>query len=768
MKTLRYFKLFVHLKEMRLDLGIKNLMPEWRGLFQLKAIPQDLLAGIVVSLAAIPLSLAIAVGAKVDPTLGLISAVCAGVLCALFGGSRLAISGPANSMLVLIALIVERTGVEGLLFVTLLCGVVQLLAGMFGFGKFVRFIPLPLVAGFTAGMGVIILVNQLPRALGLPVPESGDIYSVLSHLSSLLHESQPRVVLLAFLAIGITQIVPRLHPKLPGSFFAILIPAILVQFSDWEVPLLGELNFASLSLTLPKFPLLAPGWELFELSLLLVALASLESRLTVSAIDKLIPGEKNDPDQDLIGQGLANTAAAFLGGIPVTGVIARTALNIRAGAKTRRASIFHAGFILLMILLLGRFLAFIPLAALSGVLLSIALNMVRPREVVKIWRTSPVESIIYWITFLTVVLVDLMAGVQMGIFAAILIALWNLGQAKLFFHTQESQETLRVSLSGNITFLSSRNLELLSKRIQRASGLKAVVIDLSEVKLLDATGASLFLEFVKACQGRGVEVILKSLNRQGKEVLGVADNEGISKALHVSSEHEIATKLRMGEKYDPKEKLLFGIERYRNERKKAYEELFDQLGKQQNPHTLFITCSDSRINPSLITSSEPGELFVVRNVGNIIPPPGADELPAEGAAIEFSLGALGVEEIIICGHTQCGAIKGAFHGLDANQFPSVAKWVEPISRERKAYPEITTPEDFVRIHVLEQAKNILAYPIVRKKMAEGKVALHCWVYDVGEGEFLEWTGEGHEFVKVGPHSLHGKIQALLSATQSDY
>jgi len=721
----------------------------------------------MVAGAAVPLSLAIAMGSQVEPGRGLISAVVAGTICALFGGTRLSVSGPANSMLVMMAVIVEKAGTNGLLFVGFMCGLIQLFSGFLGFEKLVRYIPLPLVAGFTAGIGVIIFVSQLPRALGLPVPPGVDVLNVVTHLGEFLHDSKPIVVLLSLITILIYQLLRRFYPKLPASLFAVVVPSLLVNFAGWEVPRLGPLLEGPVSFGLPNVPSL-PVAELFEMSLLLFALASLETRLCSSAMDRLIPGEKHDGDQEMIGQGLGNCFAALFGGMPASGVIARSTLNIKAGAQTRRAALLHALFVGLSFLFLGHLLPQIPIAALSGVLLSIALTMILPKEIIKMWRSSPLESLIYWITFFTIVAVDLMAGVQLGIFAALLIALWNLGQARLIFHKSDSEEVLRVAFSGNLTFMSSRNMELLSKRVERLERVKSVIADMAEVRMLDSTGAAMLIEFVKEMKEKGVKVIIKSLNRESREMLAAVDSDGVTKEYHATSESEVAFRLKDKKVYTPRDRLLSGVERYREERKKVYEELFDQLGQQQKPHTLFVTCSDSRINPSLITSSEPGELFIVRNVGNMIPPLGADDTPAEGAAVEFSLGALGVEEIIICGHTRCGAIKGVFQGLDAQAFPSVCKWVEPIATERAKYPQITDPEDFVKVHVLEQARNILSYPIVRKKISEGQVRIHCWIYDVVAGEFLEWTGSGTDFELVGPNSLHGNIQALLSPTQSNY
>lgn len=765
--ALSYLKTRASSGELKWDLGAKQLLPTWKAFFATRFLKEDVKAGILVGATAIPLSLAIGLGSKVEPGLGLVSAIVAGVVCAFFGGSRLIIRGPANSMLVIMAVIIERTGLSGLAFVGLICGVTQILFGMFGLGRFVRYVPLPLIAGFTAGIGVIIFVGQLPRALGLPVPADGDVLSVITHLRGLLHESQPQVLLLALITTVSALSLRKFYPKLPASFLSLLLTTLLTIGADWDVPTLGMILENGVVFQLPGFPA-SKFIEIFEMSFLLFMLMFFETRLSSLAVDRLVPGEKYDADQEMVGQGLGNCLLACLGALPVTGVIARSTLNIRAEAQSRRSSVVHSFFIVGVLLFARPLLARIPIAALSGVLLSISIGMISPREIIKIWKTSPVETLIYWITLVTIVLVDLMAGVQLGIFAALLIAIWNLGQAKVFFHKTEGTEALRVSLTGNVTFMASRNFELLSKRVSRAQGLKALIIDMADVRLIDSTGASMLLEFMKEMREKDVKVVLKSLNREAREVVGSVDSEKLAGDTHVTSESEIAEVLREKKSYSPRARLLFGVERYRGERKKAYEELFDQLGGQQKPHTLFITCSDSRINPTLITSSEPGELFIVRNVGNIVPTLEDDDTPAEGAALEFSLGALGVEEIVICGHTRCGAIKGVFQGIDPNLFPSVAKWVAPIAVEREKYPEIQDPEDFVKVHVIEQARNALSYPIVRKKINEGQVRIHCWIYDVVKGDFFEWTGKGVEFVPVGPQSLHGNIQTLLSPSQSDY
>ncbi len=758
----RHLKNRMRAGDFKWDLGLRQLVPEWKSLFSAKGLRDDFWAGLAVSGAAVPLSLAIALASKVEPGLGLISAILGGLLCALFGGTKLSVSGPANSMPLLIAVTIEKFGFQGLLVVGLGCGLLQILSGILGLGRVIRYIPLPLVAGFTAGIGAIIFIGQLPGALGLSVPPAGDLLSVLTHLGSLLHESQPLVLVLALITIAISQTLPRFFPKIPASLIAVLIPSFLAWFADWNVPMLGHIPEGLGVPRIPDFPD-SKILELVETSFLIFAVVSLESLMSSTLTDKLVPSTKHDSDQELIGQGIGNITAALFGGIPVAGVVTRSSLNVRAGAKTRRSAIFHSFFVLAAIYFVAPIIDRIPLAVLSGVLLSIAINMMSPKQLSQIWRTSPVETIVYWLTFGTIVMVDLMAGVQLGIFAALLVALWNLGQAKVFLQPMAGPDSFRASLTGNITFMASRNFELLKKRIARKEQLKVLVIDMSEVRLIDSTGASLLVEFISKLKEQGTRVVIKSLTRDCRDVVRTVDSAKVCEGIYATSESEIEEILTGAKAYDPRGRILFGVERYRAERKQAYEELFDRLGQEQKPHTLFITCSDSRINPNLITTSEPGELFIVRNVGNMVPPVGVDQMPAEGAAVEFALGALGVREIIVCGHTKCGALKGAFQGIDAKKFPSVAKWVEPVQAERKKYPEISDPEVFTRAHVIEQARNLLTYPVVREMIKDERLKIHCWIYDVPTGEFFEWTGKGIDFIPVGPQSLHGNIQEILDS-----
>jgi carbonic anhydrase len=408
----------------KFDLGISRLKSQWKEIFSTRFLREDFFAGATVACIAIPLSLAIGLASDVEPGQALVTAIVAGIVCAFFGGTPLSVSGPAAAMAVIVASNVEKFGMGGLLIIGLLCGVFQLLSGIFGLGRFARFVPIPVISGFTAGIGAIILIGQLPRVLGLAPPDQAHVFYVISHIATYLHETQWAAVLIAGLTLTINMGLPKIFPKLPAPLCAVGISTLVTHLFSFQIGLIGTIPR---SLPVPKFPALpTEGWGALVASAFIVFLiASLETLLSCSAIDKLRGGEKHDPDQELVGQGLGNLASSLFGGIPVTAVIARSALNLRSGARTRRSSLIHSIFLILSVLIFAPALQMIPVAALAGVLISIALVMLHPGELRQLWKASRSESMIYLVTFFTIVFVDLLAGVQAGVVAMLGLILYT-------------------------------------------------------------------------------------------------------------------------------------------------------------------------------------------------------------------------------------------------------------------------------------------------------------------------------------------------------
>ncbi|HEX6241618.1 MAG TPA: solute carrier family 23 protein, partial [Polyangiales bacterium] len=394
-------------------MGVRHLRREWASLLRggpdLRA---DVTSAISVALLAIPLSLAIALASGVPPAAGLASAIVAGMVAAMFGGTPLSVTGPAAAMAVLIMNVVEHHGMGGLLLVGLAVGVLQLLTGILGFGRVARLVPLPVIEGFTAGIGAIILVGQLPRALGLAPPEESHFLDVITHISELIHETRAAALIVALSSLAICLFSPRLDKRIPGPLLAVTLPSLATFFLNVPLETVASVP-RTLHFSWPSFDV-NPA-QLLSPILMVFALASLESLLSAAAVDKLSRGARHDPDQEFIGQGLANVGAALFGGIPVTGVIARSALNVTAGAKTRRSAFLHAVLVLVLVLGAAPLLQAIPVAALAGVLMSVALRMLNPLPLITLYKSSRADAAVFVVTFVLMVALDLIQGVQWGL-----------------------------------------------------------------------------------------------------------------------------------------------------------------------------------------------------------------------------------------------------------------------------------------------------------------------------------------------------------------
>jgi len=739
---------------LRPDLGIKQLLPEWRAMLSPVHLREDTVAGLTVACVAIPLSLAIALASEVEPAVGLVTAIVAGIVCALFGGTPLSVSGPAAAMAVLIGANVEKFGVGGLLIIGLGTGLLQLLSGITGFGRLARYVPTPVIAGFTAGIGVIILVGQLPRALGLPPPDQNHVIDVITHLGELFHELNPRVLGLTLLTILITKGLPKWKPKLPAPLIAVALPTIIVAVAGIDVPLIGEIPR---SLPTPSLPVLPKeGWgELITATIIVFSLASLETLLSSSAVDKLSRGKKHDPDQELVGQGVGNVVVSLFGGIPVTGVIARSALNVRSGAKTRRASIIHSLVLLLVVFALAPVISQIPIAALAGVLLAIAMNMLNREEFMQVWKASRVETIVYTVTFLTIVFVDLIVGVQAGMVVALLIAVIRMGQTRVLMPRFNAEGPYRLSFGGPLSFLSYHRVEKLKKNLSKFGPSQGLIIDMSDIVDIDTTGAEMLLDLLSAVRAQGANFALKGLARPLQRTLLAYDHADLLKGAFAETEAEV-DRIMYGQdeqNYNKRDKLIFGVDRFRKEHRPRYEALFEKLATSQEPHTLFITCSDSRISPNLITTTDPGELFIVRNVGNVIPVDGTDATPAEGAAIEFAVSFLGVENIVICGHSGCGAVKASLSDNTFKDQPNLAKWIAQMRNDLVPQSAGLSIDEVAKLNVIKQMEHAKSYPVIRTALAEGKLRIHAWFYDVGLAEFYEYSAIRNRFVLLGEETV---------------
>jgi carbonic anhydrase len=728
----------MRLSSVRLDLGARALWPEWRRLLSRQDLKSDVLAALRVAGAALPFSLAIALASGVSPALGVVSAVLGGVAGALFGGSPLAVTGPALGLAVLIGNVVEHHGVAGVLIVGLGCGLLQLAFGVAKLGRVLQLVPVPVVAGLSAGIAVVVMIGQLPRMLGLPAPDESHVFEVVSHIRNQLDQIDVTTLLLSVSTLVLCLALPRRWPRWPSALGAVLLSALVVAFLPEGVATVGDLPK---TLPVPRLPMLSATAirSLLSSTLMLFALASLEAARATGALEKRQSpdADRVDIDQELIGQGLANVLATLFGGIPVTSLTARSQVNVKAGAKTRRAALLQAILLVALVLVARPLIARIPLASLAAVLLVVAVRKLQVIDFRKLARTSRSDVTVYAVTFVVMVVGDLFAGVQVGLIAAFLIAAIRLGQLQVTLK-RAGDTHARLSLQGPLTFLSTGSLDPLRQSLAEGTPPKELVIDLTSVSTLDVSGAEMLGTLVDQLHARGCRVALTGLAPSLEPILRGADPDGHVMAQLARSEGDLRRLLDAEDEVArPIDRLVRGVDRFRADMSGHYEKLFESLADGQAPHTLFITCSDSRVVPNLITSTDPGELFVVRNVGNIVPAFEAGALCAEGAAVEYAVSVLGVKEIIVCGHSGCGAMKALVAGKPI-ALPNLDHWLSNAGAVR-LLGDNPTAESAAQFNALRQLVHIITYPMVRDKVAAGELRLHAWYYDIGSSSLYEWN-----------------------------
>lgn len=732
------------LKSFRINLGIPTLLSEWKAFFSTKHLQADLISGITVACVAIPLSLAIALASGVTPAAGLITAIIAGIVCALFGGTQLGVSGPAAAMSILLAATVEKFGVSGLTVACLLAGIMQLLSGICGFGRLGRYVPLPVIAGFTAGIGVIIIIGQLPRAFGLLPPTESHTIDVFTHLRLYFHETNWNCVWLVILTIAMIRLLPKIFPRLPSILIAVVVTSLVTYFLKLDIPLIGDIPRSLPSPSLPQLGTL--DWtEILIAAFTIYLLASIETLLSCTAVDRLVGGKKHDSDQELIGQGLGNITVSFFGGVPVTGVIARSVTNIKAGGKTRRASIIHSLIILLTIAVIAPLISRIPIVALAGVLFSVAASMIHYREFQGFWRSARPEALIYVITFFTIIFVDLIAGIQAGLVAAALLVLIKAAKTRLHITSSTQDDIVRLSITGSLTFLSTKEIAALEQKISTTKSKQVVILNLSSIINLDSTGASAIIDLFNNCKEKQVQFYIMGLPKRFEHLIRMCGGEELLTKYYLISEAD----LRKTASVAPKSaygRLVHGVQQFTEEKADYDRRLYKFMASNQDPHTLFITCSDSRIIPSLFTCTDPGELFTIRNVGNVIPP--HDFLPvfSEAAALEFALNQLNITDIIVCGHTNCGAIRACLNP-EMNYSPKLKSWIDLMKSQLHLH-EHSEVNEVIQQNVLRQIENLKKYKIVEEKLAKKSLMIHGWVFDFDDMLVYEWNKAKNSFQSI--------------------
>ncbi|MFJ5812683.1 SulP family inorganic anion transporter [Streptomyces sp. NPDC093108] len=501
---------------------------------------RDLLAGLTVAVVALPLALGFGVSSGLGAEAGLATAVVAGALAALFGGSNLQVSGPTGAMTVVLVPIVAQYGPGGVLTVGLMAGVLLIVLALLRAGRYMRYVPAPVVEGFTLGIACVIGLQQVPNALGVATPE-GDKVLVVTWRAVEEFVRAPNWTAVA-LAAGVAAVMllgARVRPTVPFSIVAVVAATLVTQLFD----LRGAAPIGDLPAGLP-----APSLGFLDLSALgsllapavaVAALAALETLLSATVADGMTVGQQHDPDKELFGQGIANLAAPLFGGVPATAAIARTAVNVRTGAGSRLAALTHAAVLAVIVFAAAPLVSRIPLAALAGVLLATAIRMVEVGSLRAMARATRSDAIVLVLTAVATLVLDLVYAVIIGLVVAGALALRAVAaQARMEQvdfradlpgeHSEEehallAEHIVAYRIDGPLFFAGAHRFLL---ELSEVADVRVVILRLSRVSTMDATGALVLKDAVEKLNRRGIAVLISGLRpgqRQALESVGALD-----------------------------------------------------------------------------------------------------------------------------------------------------------------------------------------------------------------------------------------------------
>ncbi|QDN99802.1 transporter [Streptomyces sp. S1A1-8] len=761
----------------------------------------DLSASIAVFLIALPLSLGIALATGAPLQSGLVAAAVGGIVAARLGGSPLQVSGPAAGLTVVTAELIHRYGWRATCAITVLAGVAQLGLGCLRVARTALAVSPAIVHGMLAGIGVTIAVAQLHIVLG-GTPQSS-VFNNLRALPAQLVHVHPAAVSMSVLTLTLLFAWPRI----PGRVGHVLrtVPAALVAVA-------GATLTASLTgLVLPKVDL--PSWSSHALAglpegpvlgiaaavLTVTLVCSVQSLLGAVAVDKLVarrPAQqtrvgRSDLNRELLGQGAANVISGALGGLPVAGVAVRSSANVQAGAVSRNSTMLHGVFVVVAALLMVPILELIPLASLAALVMAVGIQMVSLHHIRTVTRHR--EVLVYVVTTLGVVCLGVLEGVVLGVSVAVAVALHRLARTRITHEEREGVHYVRVR--GQLTFLAV-------PRLSRALHLvpQGTHVDLElDGSFMDHAAYESLQDWQNAHVARGGSVELTG--RSGTRIAepagpshcrcrpwtpwrnhhcepsagpqpasgddrsdgaGPADgSEGPDGAAGASG-----TTGRDGRSGQSGHQLARGISAFqRNTAPLVRGELARLAREGQRPSQLFLTCADSRLVTSMITSSGPGDLFVVRNVGNLVPKPGEESGDdSVAAAIEYAVDVLHVRSITVCGHSGCGAMQALLNAEPGGAQTPLKRWLrhgvpslERMAAKDRPWARLAgrAPADAVEqlclTNVVQQLEHLRAHESVARALREGALELHGMYFHVGEAQayLLVERDDGELFDHVG-------------------
>ena len=496
---------------------------------------KDLIAGIVVAIIALPLSIALALASGVGPEQGIYTAIVAGCIISFLGGSQVQIAGPTAAFATIVAGIVARNGMDGLAAATILAGIILIIMGLCRFGGLIKYIPFTITTGFTSGIAVTIVIGQLKDFFGVTYPEGMPTIETMEKLKAFLagiHTFNTDSLIVGLACLAILIIAPRFTEKIPGSLLAVIGGILMVQLLPLQVNTIGDLY--TISNKLPSFHMPQLSFEMIQTALpdafTIAILAAIESLLSCVVADGMING-KHRSNMELAAQGAGNIASALFGGIPATGAIARTAANVKNGGRTPVAGMIHAVVLVLILIILMPYAAMIPMPAIAAILFMVAYNMCQWRTFTELVKTAPKSDIaVLILTFLLTIVFDLVIAIEIGLLVAVLLFMKRMSdvtEVHSWKYAEDEEEAEREKLrklsphinvyeiSGPLFFGAADVIG----RIAVKDHAKCLILRMRSVPALDSTALNAMTDLYKNCEKRGITLILSHVNQQPMKVM---------------------------------------------------------------------------------------------------------------------------------------------------------------------------------------------------------------------------------------------------------
>jgi len=706
---------------------------------------QDLSAGLVVFLVALPLCLGIALASGAPLLSGIITGVVGGIVVGFISGSQLAVSGPAAGLTTIVAsAIISLHSYETFLVCVVLAGVIQIILGLVKAGKIGLYFPSNVIKGMLAAIGIILILKQIPHAFGYDADTEGDFTfaqadhsNTFTEITHLLSKLTPGAIIIFILSMVVlmlwdTPLFKKVKAFPSGLVVVLLgvIAALVLQNapaafnlkanSFVQIPVFSGLGDFATNLKFPDFSKIA-NTEVLTVAFTIAFVASLETLLSIEAVDKLDPLKRSTPlNRELIAQGVGNTVAGLLGGLPLTAVIVRGATNVNSGAKTKTSSIFHGILLLIAVLLIPVLMNKIPLASLAAILIMVGYKLAKVQLFKDMYKAGWNQFTPFVVTVMAIILTDLLKGVLIGMGVSIIFILVN-ATKDLIYSTQKltkSGTMQQLVLSEQVTFLNKAHLNEFFNSIKPGM---SVWVDAGQTRYIEQDCLEILQEFKSRAALENIPCTITGLKDHYSFL--EAKVEVMDQHEHNHHDHQHYNELFSNNRKWIADKLHLDVN------------YFAKLNKGQSPPYLIIGCSDSRAPMEVITGAQPGEIFSHRNIANQVIPSDINLM----SVVQYAVEALKVRHIVVCGHYGCGGIRAAVAGGTQGNLDQWLSHVRDLDRANSE--ELNTIPDtemrhrrLVELNVEEQIYQLKSTAIVQNALQNGQTLnFYGWVYDLADG-----------------------------------